>query len=184
MPDPSPSFAGPASAGYDAADKWSPPPDWTTAVIRRDGWSARPCPGLHRLHVAGRVDLAVAAIAPGAPMSGLWEVAAGDTAVLRIGRDRALVESRAPLPALHGWNAEGWAATPASDAWMAVGIEGPGLRGAISQGTGADLDAGSRSAMVLFAGVPALLVRTAPDTARITVETGFAPYLWRWLEGA
>lgn len=184
MPDPNPSFAGPASAGYDAADKWSPVPDWSTAVLDRDGWRARPRPGLFRLHLAGRIEAAIAQLAPDAPLLGLWQIATHAPAVLRIARDRALIESRMPLPAIHGWNADGWAATPADDAWMAFDIEGANLRALMAQALTADLEAGSPSAMVHFAGVPALLVRAAPDTARVTVEAGLAAYLWRWLEGA
>lgn len=184
MHDPNPSFTGPASAGYDAADKWSPVPDWSTAAIDRDGWTARPRPGLFRLHLAGQIDLAIAELAPRAPMSGLWEIAAHDPAVLCIGRDRALIVSEKPLPAIHGWNVKGWAATPADDAWLAFDIEGPDLRTLMARAVTVDLETGSPSAMLNFAGVPALLVRTAPATARITVEAGLAAYVWRWLEGA
>ena len=56
------------------------------------------------------------------------------------------------------------------------------MRAVVAEATGADLVAGSPSAALLFAGINAILYRMAEDRARIHVEAGFGPYLWRWLE--
>ena len=45
--------------GYDAAIKWTPPPDWRTAALEGNGWSARPAPPLSRLRVSGDIAAAM-----------------------------------------------------------------------------------------------------------------------------
>ena len=35
----------------------------------------------------------------------------------------------------------------------------------------------------MFAGIPCLLYRTAPTTARLHIERPHATYIWHWLEG-
>ena len=59
----------------------------------------------------------------------------------------------------------------------------PGIGALAAEGTAAVLDGGSPSASVVFAGVPCLLYRTAPQAARLHVESPFAAYIWTWLEG-
>ena len=63
-----------------------------------------------------------------------------------------------------------------------IDIDGPSMRDVLAEATSVDLDAGSPSASLLFAGVNAILYRMAEDRARLHVEAGFGPYLWRWLE--
>lgn len=168
-------------AGYDAAEKWTPYPDWSKAGIARDGWSARPVPMLSQVLVSGDISEARRIHAPQAAEAGLWSIATGDPYLVRLARDRVLIVSSEPLAIPLGWNG-GWAASPAGDAFFVVDIEGPSMRAVVAEATGADLDAGSPSAALLFAGVNTILYRMAEDRARIHVEAGFAPYLWRWLE--
>ena len=52
----------------------------------------------------------------------------------------------------------------------------------VRESTAADLEASSRSAAILFAGVQAILYRRGEQRARLHVEAPFGPYLWRWLE--
>lgn len=167
--------------GYDAAAKWTPMPDWKRASIVRSSWTAQTVFGLRQLLLSGDLDAARAALVPEAAMTGLWEIAEGD-AMIRIARDRALLATARPVAATPGWNSGGWAASPADDAWAVFELSGESARAVCAQGTAADLEAGSRSATLLFAGVACLLYRTEPEIARLHVERGFAPYIWRWLE--
>ncbi|SRR5690606_383703 len=168
--------------GYDAATKWSPAPDWRHASIERTSWSARPVFGLGQTLVSGNLEVARSALWPKAEPVGLWGIAKRD-ALVRIARDRALLVGDRPVAIQPGWNAEGgWAVSLADDAWFVFELSGDSARAVCAQATSADLEKGSPSAAVLFAGVTALLYRTDEITARLHVERGFAPYLWRWLE--
>jgi len=178
MPEPS---RHPA-AMPDPMAKWTPVPDWRIAQIERPDWSARPVPGLSLAFVGGRIDLAIAALAPDAEDLGLWQIAEAEAQAIRIGRDKALIVTRRALAIQPGWNPEGWSATPAESAFGVIDIAGSALGDIVSEATAADIDTGSRSAAVLFAGTPCLLTRIAHDTARVIVEAGYTPYLWRWLE--
>ena len=152
------------------------------AKIERDGWSARPAPealgGIDRR----RYRQAVAALAPNAPEIGLLQIADAPRHVLRIARDKALLVTSAPIDMRFGWNASGWSTTPADSMYRLFDLSGRAMRQVLTEATASDLDLGSPSAAILFAGVPALLYRAAPDVARLAVETGYAPYVWRWLE--
>ena len=166
----------------DPMAKWTPVPDWRSVQIERPDWSARPVQGLSLVLVGGRIDLAIAALAPGAEDLGLWQIARGEAQAIRIGRDKALIVTSRAVAVQPGWNPEGWSATAAESAFGVIDIAGPALRDIVSEASAADIDSGSRSAAVLFAGIPCLLTRIAHDTARVIVEAGYTPYLWRWLE--
>jgi heterotetrameric sarcosine oxidase gamma subunit len=165
----------------DPMAKWSPAPDWSTARLTRPDWRAAPVDGLHQTLLTGDLAAALATFDPRPASVGLWDVARAPAAV-RIARDRALVvSSQAPATAW-GWRDEGWAASDASDAYIVLSLAGPALREIVAEATSADLDRGSRSAAIQFAGVAALLYRAAEDEARLHVEASWAAYVWRWLE--
>ena len=166
----------------DRSKFWAASPDWATARIERDGWQARALLGLGQTLVSGRIAGAVETLAPGAPEVGLWGVVEANPYAVRIARDRALIVSAEPQAAEPGWR-DGWAATPADDVYAVLEIGGEGLSALISEAMAADLDAGSPSAAVMFAGIPCLLYRTAPTTARLHIERPHATYIWHWLEG-
>ena len=166
----------------DPMAKWTPTPDWATAEIVREGWRARPVPGLTLTLIGGRLDAAIAQLAPGAPSVGLWQVAPDLPIALRIGRDKAMLVATGDPVAFSGWREGGWTASDASDAQTVFEIAGPAAPGIFPEAVLADLEAGSPSAAILFAGVPALLHRVRPDAARLHVESALAPYVWRWLE--
>jgi hypothetical protein len=166
---------------HDSATKWPAYPDWTDAVVDRGDWRARPALGLSQVLVSGDFVAALGAHAPEAAVVGLWGMAPADPVAARIARDRVLLVGSAPLDMPFGWNG-GWAASPASDAWFAVDIEGPAMPDIIREGTAADLDASSPSAVILFAGLQAILYRREARHARLHVEAPYGPYLWRWLE--
>lgn len=166
----------------DRGQFWNPQPDWGTARIERDGYSVRGIPGLGQTLVSGNLGAALADLMPDAPEAGLWSVAEGEPLAVRIARDRALLVSSSPLGVAPGWR-EGYVATPCDDACAVLEISGAALREIVAEGTFVDIEAGSRSAAVLFAGVTVFLYRTGPETARLHVEAPLAAYLWAWLEG-
>ena len=166
----------------DPMAKWTPVPDWSAARIERGTWSARPAAAPFAALIGGDIAAAIAALAPEAPEIGLWQVADTPRHLIRIARDKALLVAAAPIDIAFGWNAGGWSATPADSMNRLFDLSGPETRRVLAEATAADLELGSRSAAILFAGVPALLYRSAVDVARLAVETGFAPYVWRWLE--
>ena len=166
----------------DTAQLWSPYPDWTHAVIEKDGWLARPILGFHQLTVNGNVGAARAALAPEAKEVGLWGVAEGDPYLVRLAHDRALLVSQHPVQTVGTWQAAGWVASGSNDATLLFGLSGAAVGLVVSEATSANLSSGSPSASVLFAGVTVALYRSSDDCACVHVATDLAPYLWRWLE--
>ena len=167
---------------FDRGRRWAPIPDWRSAGLFRDGWTAKRVLGLGQTLVSGRLADAVAALAPGAAEVGLFGIAEGAPQLVRIARDRALVVRDEPSDIAAAVGGAGFVATRADDVFAVFELGGPGLRGLLAEMVTADLDAGSRSAATLACGVPVLLYRTTVDRARLHVEAAFAAYLWRWLE--
>lgn len=163
---------------------WSPLPDWAGARIERGGWTVVPVAGLGQTLISGDVEAALDALAPGGAQVGLWGLCDTDRVMVRIARDRALLVTPRPLGIGLGWHEAGYAATPCDDAYAVFALTGEGAANILATATAADFEAGSRSASLLFAGVPALVYRTAPDAVRLHVEGPLAAYVWAWLEGA
>lgn len=166
----------------DPMAKWTPTADWSHAELIREHWRARPVLGLTQTLIGGRLDLALAALAPGARFVGLWQFADVAPYALRIGRDKAQLVGGIAAVERSGWRDDGWTASAASDAQAVFEIEGAATRDIVAEAVAADLDAESPSAAVVFAGVPALLHRAASGAARLHVEASLAAYVWRWLE--
>lgn len=160
---------------------WTPAPDWRTARIERDGLSARRIAGLGQTLISGNLRAGVAALAPGAPEAGLWSLLETDRYLVRIARDRGLLVTSESLHVAPGWR-EGYVATPCDDAYAVIELAGDRLANVMAEATSADLEAGSRSAAVLFAGVTVFLYRAGASTARLHVESPLASYLWKWLD--
>ena len=172
-----------ADTMHDRGRFWSPAPDFSQAPAGGgDGWSARRRPGLGQTLLSGDLNSAIAALSPGAAEVGLWAVADAPAYAVRAARDRALLVTPAPLDLEPGWR-DGYVATPCDDAYAVIELSGPAIVDIIAEATAVDLGGGSRSAALLFAGVPALLYRSDPDTARLHVEAPLAAYIWTWLEG-
>ncbi|MEO3385420.1 hypothetical protein [Mesorhizobium sp. CAU 1741] len=159
---------------------WTPAPG-LSARIERNDFSAGFVTGLQQVLISGDLDKAAAAIAPSAREVGLWGLAEGTQTWVRFARDRALLVSTASLEIAPGWR-DGYVATPCDDGYAVIDLSGPALPEVVAEATSADLEAGSPSAAILFAGVTALLYRSNPRTARLHVESPLAAYLWRWLE--
>lgn len=162
----------------DRGNFWRPAPA-VTDLIRRPGFEARFVDGLGQTLVSGNLDAAKAALAPDAPEVGLWKLAGEGRCWVRIARDRALLVSP-PLSVAAGWHS-GYVATPCADAYAVLELSGAEIPQVIAEATSVDLDAGSRSAAILFAGVTAFLYRTSDTTARLHVESPLSAYLWTWL---
>jgi hypothetical protein len=142
---------------------------------------ARALSGLGQTLISGDLEAAIAALAPGASMLGLYALADEGAHTLRIGRASALLVTPAPLAVAEGWR-EGWCATAVDDGWAAVEVTGAGAPDALAQGTSADLAGGSPSTAVMFAGLRALLVRTSAGF-RLHVESPWLETLLTWLDG-
>jgi sarcosine oxidase gamma subunit len=162
--------------------KWTPVADRSASRLVRPGWTASCVEGLSQILLSGDLEAAFAAFDPRPASVGLWGIASPERAAIRIGRDRALLATQAPVALDAGWRSEGFAASDASDACAVLSLSGAELRELVAEATAADLDAGSPSAAILFAGVPALLYRVAEAEARLHVEAALWPYVWRWLE--
>lgn len=162
----------------DPMAKWSPAPDWGAARLARPGFTAEPVGGLFQTLLSGNLAAALGSAA----LLGFWEIAPGSRYAARIARDRAMLVSPESPGLSTGWRPEGWAASDASDAYGVLKLAGAELRALVAEATAADPDLRSPSAAILFAGVPALLYRVAEDEARLHVEAGYLPYVWRWLE--
>jgi hypothetical protein len=165
----------------DPMKKWTPVPDWSAAQLTRPDWRAEVVAELFQTLLTGDLIAAFASQHPQPASIGLWQIAPAPAAI-RIGRDRALVVSSEAFAPGWGWRDDGWSASDASDAYVVFALSGPALRRIVAEATSADIDAGSPSAAIQFAGAPALLYRVAEDEAWLHVETALAPYVWRWLE--
>ena len=103
--------------------QWPPARDGAELLIDRPRLAARRLGGLGQTLISGDLDAAVAALAPGAPMLGLYALAPESAHALRIGRTSALLVTPAPLAPHEGWR-DGWCATSADDGWAAVEVSG------------------------------------------------------------
>ena len=161
---------------------WAPARQGAGTQVDRPWLTARVLASCGHALVSGDLEAAIAALAPGAPLLGLYAPAPAGAHALRIGRDRAMLVTPAPLGAADGWR-DGFCATAVDDGWSAVDVSGADAPSALAQGTSADLAAGSPSAAVRFAGLRCLLARTDAGF-RLHVETPWLETLLAWLDGA
>jgi hypothetical protein len=143
-------------------------------IVRRLG-------GLGQTLISGDLDAAIADLAPGAPMLGLYALPPENAHALRIGRTSALLITPAPLDAADGWR-DGWCASSVDDAWAAVEVSGADAPKALLQATSADLASGSPSAAVLVFGLRGLIART-PSGFRVHIESPWLETLLTWFGG-
>jgi hypothetical protein len=160
---------------------WTPARRAHGLLIERPRLAARALPARGHALISGDLEAAIASLAPGAPLLGLYAPAPEGAHGVRVARDRALLATPAPLGAVGG--ADSWFATSVDDGWVAVDVEGEDALSALAQGTSADLAAASPSAAVLFAGLRCLLLRTDAGF-RLHVEAHRLEALLAWLDGA
>jgi hypothetical protein len=161
---------------------WPPARPAEGLLIDRPRLQARSLSGLGQTRVSGDLEAAIGALAPGAPMLGLYALAPEGAHALRIARDGAILVTPSPLRAAEGWR-EGWCATVLDDAWTAIDVSGADAPLALAQGTSADLAANSPSSAVRFAGLRCLLVQRKGGF-RLHVEAPWLEALLTWLDGA
>jgi hypothetical protein len=161
--------------------EWPPARRNAGLLIDHQRLNARRLGGLGQTLISGDLDAAVGALAPDAPILGLYALAPEGAHALRIGRTSALLVTPAPLGAADGWR-DGWCATSVDDGWAAVEISGADAPRALMQATSADLTSGSPSAAVLVFGLRGLLART-PCGLRVHVESPWLETLLTWLDG-
>jgi hypothetical protein len=150
-------------------------------LIDRQRLTVRRLGGLGQTLISGDLDAAVADLAPGAPMLGLYALALNGAHALRIGRQNALLVTPAPLTPQEGWR-DGWCATSVDDGWAAIEISGDDAPRALMQATSADLASGSPSTAAMIFGLRGLLAQT-PSGFRVHVETPWLETLLTWLDG-
>jgi hypothetical protein len=161
--------------------EWPPARGGAGLLIDRQRLNARRLGRLGQTLISGDLDAAIAEIAPGARMLGLYTLAPEGAHALRIGRASALLVTPAPLAVADGWR-EDWCATSADDGWAAVEVSGADAPQALMQATSADLALGSPSAAVLVFGLRGLLAKT-PSGFRVHVESPWLETLLTWLDG-
>ena len=161
--------------------EWPPARGGAELLIDRQRLTARRLGGLGQTLISGDLDAAIADLAPGAPMLGLYALAPESAHALRIGRTSALLVTPAPLAVLDGWR-DGWCATSVDDGWAAVEVSGADAPQALMQATSADLASGSPSAAVFVFGLRGLLART-PSGFRVHIESPWLETLLTWLDG-
>jgi hypothetical protein len=165
--------------------EWPPARGGAGLLIDRQRLNARRIGGLGQTLISGDLDAAVAALAPGAPMLGLYALAPESAHALRIARTSALLVTPAPLSVLEGWLdgwLDGWCATSVDDGWAAVEISGADAAQALLQATSADIASGSPSAAAMIFGLRGLLART-PYGFRVHLESPWLETLLAWLDG-
>jgi hypothetical protein len=172
---------------------WPPARPGAELLVGHPRLTARRLSRLGQTLISGDLDAAVTALAPGAPMLGLYALAPEGAHALRIGRASALLVTPATLigrpeerPSVDGlcpdgWR-DGWCATSVDDGWAAVDISGADAPQALMQATSADLASGSPSAAVIIFGLRGLLARI-PSGFRVHVEASWLETLATWLDG-
>ena len=161
--------------------EWPPARGSAEVLIDRQRLTARRLDELGQTLISGNLDAAIAEIAAGALILGLYALAPDSAHALRIGRTSALLVTPAPLSASDGWR-DGWCATSVDDGWAAVEVSGADAPQALTQATSADLASGSPSAAVFVFGLRGLLART-PSGFRAHIESPWLETLLTWLDG-
>ncbi len=161
--------------------EWPPARGRAELLIDRSRLTVRRLGGLGQTLISGDLDAAVAALAPGAPMLGLYALLPAGAHALCIGRTSALLVTRGTLAVADGWR-DGWCATSVDDGWAVVEISGADAPEALMQATSADVASGSPSTAVLVFGLRGLLVKTASGF-RLHVESPWLETLLTWLDG-
>ena len=112
---------------------WRPARRTEGLLIDRPRLTARAVNGRGQTLVSGDLHAAIAALAPCAPLLGLFCVAPEDAHALRIASDRALLVTPAPLAAAEGWRG-GWCVTGLDHGFVAIDVAGADAPSALARG--------------------------------------------------
>ncbi|MCP8937633.1 hypothetical protein NK718_03830 [Alsobacter sp. SYSU M60028] len=139
--------------------------------------------GLSQVLVSGRLGGGAGPLAGLSAPVGFRGVATGPRYAAAVARDRALLVSTAPLDVSEGWDDEAAVAvTRIDDGFVVVDIAGDGLADLLAAATTLPPDVATRSASVVFAGLPCVAYRAGtPDVLRLHVERPLAAALAAWL---
>src|ERR1700675_1465561 len=102
---------------------WPPARGGAGLLIDRPRLAGRRLHAPGQTLISGNLEAAIAALAPGAPMLGLYALPPSSAHALLIARTSALLITPAPPDAADGWR-DGWCATSVDDAWAGVEILG------------------------------------------------------------
>jgi sarcosine oxidase gamma subunit len=167
----------------DLSGKWSPVPQWATAVLNRTGFTVRSIAGLTQHLVSGDLDAYAARDGAIGTGTGALGLATGDRYSLRLARDRMLVIGAQPDLARGGWHEDGFAVTDMSAAYHIFEIDGDATDELLAEALLIDRRNPGPSAAVHFAATPAILYRhEVENRLRLHVERGLAASVWTWLE--
>lgn len=133
--------------------------------------------------ISGNLDAALAALAPEAARLGFAQVAGTGDIAIRIARDRALLVTLAPVNRDGGWQAEGFALSPAGGLYVPLALQGEGAAGLLAQMLASAPPHGSPSAMVHVLGRPGL-VTGRPDGLTLWIEPGHLAFVTEFFRQA
>lgn len=160
--------------------------DWVSAEPdvgeqqHRDGVTLTLIPTPPMTMVSG--DITQLAVTHDTAVVGLGEVPPTQSFLVRLARDRALWIRPPKHTPTDGWH-DGAAWTEVDGSYAVVQVEGVRSMHLLQQGTSVNLQEGSPSATLLFAGQAATLTREGAAWW-ILVERAWLPCIWTWLEGA
>lgn len=165
------------------AEKWTAPPNWTTAEITIPGLVVKTRPGLFQNIVSGNLaGWAQAAKMPAVGV-GAFSPASGEAYCAQIARDRLLAVTARPLEVASGWHEAGFAVTPVSAGLHVFAIRGEATSKLIARASTLAPETHSASSALMFGGVSAIVYRHDEDLL-VHVDRGLATYLWVWMQKA
>jgi sarcosine oxidase gamma subunit len=158
----------------DAGAFWPAPPEPDFRIEGRT-FAAAPIPA-RLMMISGDWQAGLAAFAPGVEAEGPHTISDAAVRAVRLGHDRVLlVELDDPEPVdASGWNAGGFAATDVSEAFVLIGLAGPGALDVLARQSGVDL-AGEApqsggGAQLVFGETRLAAWRHGPDDLILAVE--------------
>ena len=159
----------------DLAQTWPRIPDWRKVAEVSPGLNLATIEGLRQYLVSGN-------LAPFGEGIGAFGLAGGESAVLRVARDRILAINPDTARVIAGWHADGYAMTDVSAMYHVFELSGAELGGAIGEAVLIDPQNGGRSASTMFAGLPAFVYWQSEGRLRVHVELPHATHLFSWLQ--
>lgn len=158
----------------DAGAFWPAPPD---PDFRIEGSSFAAAPVAARLMlISGNWQAGLEAFAPGVAVEGPHVLSEAAVRAVPLAHDRVLlVEFDDPEPVdASGWNSGGFAATDVSEAFVLIGLAGPGALDVLSRQSGVDLagpaPASGGGAMLVFGDIKLAAWRHGSDGLVLAVE--------------
>ncbi len=159
---------------------WTDRPLTATETINTNGIRVAPQETGYQSLISGDLEAALALLAPGASMLGFAQTPETSDHAIRIARDQALLITAAPPVSEAGWNADGFAFSPAGGRFACLSLTGPSALELLAHGLNSPPPKGSPSAALRFAGASALVTGTS-DGLRLWVERGHLTFVTGFL---